>query len=67
VLSFSSKAKKTKKDATEKEEPMDLVIISVFAAYCLRPSFLCGKVTDDFAGPIFRFIASLQFLQSFTH
>ncbi len=31
VLSFSSKAKKTKKDATEKEEPMDVVIISMFA------------------------------------
>ena len=34
VLSFSSKAKKTKKDATEKEEPMDVVIISMFVGPC---------------------------------
>ena len=30
VLSFSSKAKKTKKDTAEKEEPMDVVITIFF-------------------------------------
>ena len=40
MLSFSSKAKKTKKDTAEKEEPMDVVIlnVNVCCILCSKPS-----------------------------